>query len=174
MLSLVGNLSLGLTMFLAEGLCDRLGIFVDGALRCIGNPKELTARFGGFYILTITRHLSSSPSLLAFWMCSHSGLGFCQCDPLCHSKLLEVPKWCSICVCVICSDSGMEKEVSELVHCISKDVRITCTCLLTKPPLHSWFDFISILHWWSSQLHCPCYLWLEYILLYWYHIFKYA
>jgi len=38
----------------AEGLCDRLGIFVDGALRCIGNPKELTSRFGGFYILTIT------------------------------------------------------------------------------------------------------------------------
>lgn len=38
----------------AEGLCDRLGIFVDGELRCIGNPKELTARFGGFYILTIT------------------------------------------------------------------------------------------------------------------------
>jgi hypothetical protein len=25
----------------AEGLCDRLGIFVDGALRCIGNPKAL-------------------------------------------------------------------------------------------------------------------------------------
>jgi hypothetical protein len=39
----------------AEGLCDRLGIFVDGALRCIGSPKELTARFGGFFILTITR-----------------------------------------------------------------------------------------------------------------------
>mmetsp|Transcript_55864 Transcript_55864/g.116883 ORF Transcript_55864/g.116883 Transcript_55864/m.116883 type:complete len:317 (-) Transcript_55864:116-1066(-) len=38
----------------AEGLCDRIGIFVDGALRCIGNPKELTARFGGFYVLTIT------------------------------------------------------------------------------------------------------------------------
>jgi len=38
----------------AEGLCDRLGIFVDGALRCVGNPKELTSRFGGFYILTIT------------------------------------------------------------------------------------------------------------------------
>ena len=23
----------------AENLCDRLGIFVDGELRCIGNPK---------------------------------------------------------------------------------------------------------------------------------------
>ena len=23
----------------AEVLCDRLGIFVDGALQCIGNPK---------------------------------------------------------------------------------------------------------------------------------------
>ncbi|KAJ1474047.1 P-loop containing nucleoside triphosphate hydrolase protein [Baffinella frigidus] len=38
----------------AEGLCDRLGIFVDGALRCVGNPKELTARFGGFYIITVS------------------------------------------------------------------------------------------------------------------------
>jgi ABC-type multidrug transport system ATPase subunit len=61
----------------AEGLCDRLGIFVDGALRCIGNPKELTARFGGFYILTIT------------------------------------------------SDHGKEGAVSEAVHSLAKDVRIT-------------------------------------------------
>jgi ABC-type multidrug transport system ATPase subunit len=38
----------------AEGLCDRLGIFVDGALRCIGNPKELTARFGGSFVLTVS------------------------------------------------------------------------------------------------------------------------
>uniref|UniRef100_A0A7S4NY30 ABC transporter domain-containing protein n=1 Tax=Guillardia theta TaxID=55529 RepID=A0A7S4NY30_GUITH len=38
----------------AEGLCDRLGIFVDGQLRCIGNPKELTSRFGGFYVLSVT------------------------------------------------------------------------------------------------------------------------
>jgi hypothetical protein len=28
----------------AEGLCDRLGIFVDGALRCIGNPKVIHAQ----------------------------------------------------------------------------------------------------------------------------------
>jgi len=27
----------------AEALCDRLGIFVNGALRCIGNAKELTS-----------------------------------------------------------------------------------------------------------------------------------
>jgi len=38
----------------AEELCDRLGIFVDGSLRCVGNPKELTARYGGFLILTLT------------------------------------------------------------------------------------------------------------------------
>lgn len=28
----------------AETLCDRLGIFVDGQLVCIGNPKEITSR----------------------------------------------------------------------------------------------------------------------------------
>lgn len=26
----------------AEVLCDRLGIFVDGGLQCIGNPKEVS------------------------------------------------------------------------------------------------------------------------------------
>ena len=25
----------------AEVLCDRLGIFVDGSLQCVGNPKEV-------------------------------------------------------------------------------------------------------------------------------------
>ena len=37
----------------AEVLCDRLGIIVDGSLQCIGNPKELKARFGGYYVLTM-------------------------------------------------------------------------------------------------------------------------
>ncbi|KAM1982469.1 hypothetical protein ACFX15_038825 [Malus domestica] len=38
----------------AEVLCDRLGIFVDGRMQCIGNPKELKARYGGSYIFTMT------------------------------------------------------------------------------------------------------------------------
>ncbi|KAF8081609.1 hypothetical protein N665_0874s0003 [Sinapis alba] len=38
----------------AEFLCDRLGIFVDGRLQCIGNPKELKGRYGGSYVFTIT------------------------------------------------------------------------------------------------------------------------
>eukprot|EP00897_Mesotaenium_endlicherianum_P000653 jgi/Mesen1/10589/ME000085S09920 len=38
----------------AEALCDRIGIFVDGQFQCLGNPKELTARYGGFYVFTIT------------------------------------------------------------------------------------------------------------------------
>eukprot|EP01018_Ginkgo_biloba_P024057 Gb_37630 [translate_table: standard] len=38
----------------AEVLCDRLGIFVDGQLQCIGNSKELKARYGGSYVFTIT------------------------------------------------------------------------------------------------------------------------
>jgi hypothetical protein len=29
-------------------LCDRLGIFVDGQLVCVGAPKEITARYGGY------------------------------------------------------------------------------------------------------------------------------
>lgn len=31
-------------------LCDRLGIFVDGQLVCIGNPKEITSRYGGYLV----------------------------------------------------------------------------------------------------------------------------
>ncbi len=31
-------------------LCDRLGIFVDGQLVCIGAPKEITARYGGYLV----------------------------------------------------------------------------------------------------------------------------
>ncbi|WJX89981.1 Phospholipid-transporting ATPase abca7 [Trifolium repens] len=38
----------------AETLCDRLGIFVDGSLQCIGNPKELKGRYGGTYVFTMT------------------------------------------------------------------------------------------------------------------------
>ena len=35
-------------------LCDRLGIFVDGQLVCIGNPKEITGRYAGYFVFTIT------------------------------------------------------------------------------------------------------------------------
>jgi len=38
----------------AEILCDRLGIFVDGGFQCLGNPKELKARYGGTYVFTMT------------------------------------------------------------------------------------------------------------------------
>jgi ABC-type multidrug transport system ATPase subunit len=38
----------------AEELCERLGVFVDGALRCVGAPRELVARHGGFLVLTLT------------------------------------------------------------------------------------------------------------------------
>ncbi|KAE9601962.1 putative sulfate-transporting ATPase [Lupinus albus] len=38
----------------AEALCDRLGIFVNGSLQCIGNPNELKSRYGGSYVFTMT------------------------------------------------------------------------------------------------------------------------
>ena len=38
----------------AAALCDRLGIFVAGQLVCIGAPKELTARYGGYLVFTGT------------------------------------------------------------------------------------------------------------------------
>ena len=36
----------------AEVLCDRLGIFVDGRLVCIGQPKEVAARYGKYLVCT--------------------------------------------------------------------------------------------------------------------------
>lgn len=44
----------------AEILCDRLGIFVDGQLVCLGSPKELTARYGEYLV-------SSRPQCDACW-----------------------------------------------------------------------------------------------------------
>ncbi|GAB2289623.1 hypothetical protein Dimus_023932 [Dionaea muscipula] len=38
----------------AEALCDRLGIFVNGELQCIGNSKDLKARYGGTFVFTMT------------------------------------------------------------------------------------------------------------------------
>ena len=38
----------------ASVLCDRLGIFVDGELVCIGSPQDLVGRYGGFFVFTIT------------------------------------------------------------------------------------------------------------------------
>ncbi|CAK7322852.1 unnamed protein product [Dovyalis caffra] len=42
----------------AEYLCDRLGIFVSGGLQCVGNPKELKARYGGSYVFTMTTSIN--------------------------------------------------------------------------------------------------------------------
>jgi len=38
----------------AEGLCDRLGMFVGGELQCVGAPQELKMRFGDKINLTVT------------------------------------------------------------------------------------------------------------------------
>ena len=38
----------------AEVLCDRLGIFVDGRLVCIGPPKEIAARYGKYLVRCAT------------------------------------------------------------------------------------------------------------------------
>ena len=37
-----------------QALCDRLSIFVDGALQCIGIPKQITARYGAFLVFTLS------------------------------------------------------------------------------------------------------------------------
>ncbi|GJP54911.1 hypothetical protein CLOM_g13925 [Closterium sp. NIES-68] len=51
----------------AEALCDRMGIFVRGRFACIGSAQELTARYGGCYIFTVTTPVDqeASAALLA-------------------------------------------------------------------------------------------------------------
>ena len=34
-------------------LCDRVGILADGQLACLGSPRELVARHGGYTLLTL-------------------------------------------------------------------------------------------------------------------------
>eukprot|EP00257_Ricinus_communis_P020309 XP_015579513.1 ABC transporter A family member 7 [Ricinus communis] len=48
----------------ADALCDRLGVFVDGSLQCIGNPKELKARYGGSYVFTMTTSAESEQEVV--------------------------------------------------------------------------------------------------------------
>ncbi|KAJ1278485.1 hypothetical protein BS78_04G083200, partial [Paspalum vaginatum] len=38
----------------AEALCDRVGISANGRLRCTGTSKELKAKYGGAFVLTVT------------------------------------------------------------------------------------------------------------------------
>ncbi|KAF5836372.1 hypothetical protein DUNSADRAFT_6008 [Dunaliella salina] len=45
----------------AELLCDRIGIFVDGQLVCLDTPSEITSRFAGFLVLTVTVPLEQEP-----------------------------------------------------------------------------------------------------------------
>eukprot|EP00210_Caulerpa_lentillifera_P009343 g8907.t1 len=51
----------------AEILCDRLGIFINGQLQFIGNPKSLIARYGGylvFTLITIPEHVLQATELI--------------------------------------------------------------------------------------------------------------
>eukprot|EP01025_Chloroclados_australasicus_P028913 TRINITY_DN286_c0_g1_i4.p1 TRINITY_DN286_c0_g1~~TRINITY_DN286_c0_g1_i4.p1 ORF type:complete len:1073 (-),score=121.43 TRINITY_DN286_c0_g1_i4:266-3484(-) len=48
----------------AEILCDRLGIFVEGRLVCIGNPKQITSRYAGYFVFTIMVPQEQEPQAL--------------------------------------------------------------------------------------------------------------
>lgn len=49
----------------AESLCDRLGVFVKGKLRCIGSAQELAGRYSRSLLLSITVPVQQSEALLA-------------------------------------------------------------------------------------------------------------
>lgn len=48
----------------ATVLCDRLGIFVDGQLVCVGSPQELTSRYADFFV----SRMACVPVFLFVWL----------------------------------------------------------------------------------------------------------
>jgi ABC-type multidrug transport system ATPase subunit len=50
----------------AEVLCDKIGIFVAGELRCFGAPQQLTHRYGSNYSLTVTVNPGMVPQAQEF------------------------------------------------------------------------------------------------------------
>ncbi|KAM3751459.1 hypothetical protein ACB098_04G110800 [Castanea mollissima] len=74
----------------AEFLCDRLGFFVDGSLQCIGNPKELKARYGGSYVFTITT--SSDQEEEVENMVQHLAPSASKVYQLSGTQKFEIPK----------------------------------------------------------------------------------
>lgn len=50
----------------AEVLCDKIGIFVSGELRCYGAPQQLTHRYGSNYSLTVTVNPGMVPQAQTF------------------------------------------------------------------------------------------------------------
>ena len=50
----------------ADELCSRLGIFVDGEMKVIGEPKELIRNYGHYIILTLTTAPESKAQVAEF------------------------------------------------------------------------------------------------------------
>ncbi|KAG6587528.1 ABC transporter A family member 7, partial [Cucurbita argyrosperma subsp. sororia] len=74
----------------AEVLCDRLGIFVDGSLQCIGNPKELKGRYGGSYVFTMTT--SANHDVDVEDMVKHLSPGASKIYHISGTQKFELPK----------------------------------------------------------------------------------
>lgn len=69
----------------AEVLCDRLGIFVDGKLQVIGNPKNLTARYGGYLVTPNDTNILQF-LLFVFELGVYIDYNTCECDVSCEAS----------------------------------------------------------------------------------------
>jgi ABC-type multidrug transport system ATPase subunit len=50
----------------AEALCTRIGIMVNGQLRCLGTSQHLKNRFGqGFEVQVVSRNNSTLPQIVS-------------------------------------------------------------------------------------------------------------
>jgi ABC-type multidrug transport system ATPase subunit len=66
----------------AEVLCDKIGIFVSGELRCFGAPQNLTHRYGSNYSLTVTVNTGMLAQAKDFLTNLAPGLTFYSSTPI--------------------------------------------------------------------------------------------
>mmetsp|Transcript_92871 Transcript_92871/g.265153 ORF Transcript_92871/g.265153 Transcript_92871/m.265153 type:complete len:126 (+) Transcript_92871:64-441(+) len=52
----------------AEALCTRIGIMVQGQLRCVGSPQHLKAKFGSGYKVRIKKAEEEDAGSVASWL----------------------------------------------------------------------------------------------------------
>ncbi|KAJ4769649.1 Abc transporter a family member 7 [Rhynchospora pubera] len=88
----------------AEVLCDRLGIFVDGSFQCLGNPKELKARYGGSYVFTMTTAVEQEEEVES--LVRHLSPNANKIYHISGTQKFEIPK--------------QEVRISEVFHAVEK------------------------------------------------------
>jgi ABC-type multidrug transport system ATPase subunit len=96
----------------AEELCNRLGIFVDGEMKVLGEPRELIRRYGRYLILTMTVMVVERKQAVLEFISRHTPAARVTRDIECTVRA-EVPTD-SVCLDVLFSQVLANKEALQL------------------------------------------------------------